>query len=205
MSNRRILSLILVFTAYCAASGCRAHPGSLAIMIVGDVISDIDVKQRWSKLQGQPPSKADEMFGERIETLVGVGGDPREMVVYPVSGDLLGSSRYVVEVSEAKIAALTKTTQNIDGVEDLIKAAGLRKKLEGKSPAECVEEGDLEPPVLVLRNRADGNLVRVYDVRNATNLRGARFCILRFDGRDRCAEVNLVGVGATTNKEPKDG
>jgi hypothetical protein len=44
--------------------------------------------------------------------------------------------------------------------------------------------------------------VFVYDVRNFTNLRGARYCLLRFDSSDKCCDVKLVGVSASTKEEP---
>ena len=31
---------------------------------------------------------------------------------------------------------------------------------------------------------------------------GARYCMLRFDSSDRCEGVTLIGVSATTKKDP---
>ncbi len=56
--------------------------------------------------------------------------------------------------------------------------------------------------MLVMRNLVNGTLVRVYDVRNVTNLRGGRYCVLRFDSSDRCRKINLVGVSASTKSDP---
>ena len=50
--------------------GCRANPANLAMMVVGDAISDSDVKGRESRLIGQRLTAADSMFGARLETLI---------------------------------------------------------------------------------------------------------------------------------------
>ena len=42
-----------------ACGGCRAHPVTLATMVVGDLISDKDVENRQEKLMGQLGSAAD--------------------------------------------------------------------------------------------------------------------------------------------------
>ena len=44
------------------------------------------------------------------------------------------------------------------------------------------------------------NLVRVYDIRGATDLLGAYYCVLSFDGQDRCTEIRLVGVPASAGE-----
>lgn len=185
-----------------AAAGCRAHPISLVTMVVGDAVNDADVKDRRDLLMGKPEAAADSMFGSRLETLVDVDRPGVSLIFYPVEHDLLKSSRYIVEVENGTIAVLTKTKQNIDGVEDLIHNASLEKKLIGKSPAACSAEDDLGVPLRTLRSREKDQLLRVYDVRNWSDFMGARYCVLRFDGRDRCESVALIGVSASTSKDP---
>ena len=185
-----------------AAAGCRAHPGSLVTMLVSDAVNDADVKDRRDLLMGKPETAADSMFGSRLETLVDVDRQGVSMIFYPVKGDLLKSSRYIVEVENGVIVVFAKTKQNIDGVEDLIHNASLEKKLIGKSPAECSQEDDLGAPLRTLRSREKNQLLRVYDVRNWSDFMGARYCVLRFDGRDRCQSVALIGVSASTRKDP---
>lgn len=185
-----------------AGTGCRAHPVSLATMLVGDAISDGDVKDRRDLLIGKPEKAADTMFGARLETLVDTDRQDVSMVFYPVPNDLLKSSRYIVEVEKGVIVVFAKTRQNIDGVEDLIHNASLEKKLIGKTPAECSKEGNLGTPLRTLRSREKRQLLRVYDVRNWSDFQGARYCVLRFDGSDRCQAVALIGVSASTRKDP---
>ena len=185
-----------------AAAGCRAHPISLVTMLVGDAVNDADVKDRRDLLMGKPEKAADSMFGARQETLVDVDRQGVSMIFYPVHGDLLKSSRYIVEVENGVIVVFANTKQNIDGVEDLIHNASLEKKLLGKLPAECSKEDDLGVPLRTLRSREKGQLLRVYDVRNWSDFMGARYCVLRFDGSDRCQSVALIGVSASTRKDP---
>jgi len=185
-----------------AATGCRAHPVSLATMLIGDAVNDADVKDRRDLLVGKPAAAADTMFGTRTETLVDVARQGVSLIFYPVEGDLLKTSRYLVEVEAGVIVVFTKTKQNIDGVEDLVHNANLEKKLIGKGPAECSRDGELGPPLRTLRSREKGQLLRVYDVRHWSDFMGARYCVLRFDAKDRCQSVTLIGVSASTREDP---
>jgi hypothetical protein len=196
-----VLFSVAAFLAL-AAAGCRAHPGSLATMIVGDAINDADVKDRRDKLMGKPETAADGMFGARLETLVDTDRQSVSMVFYPVKGDIFHTSRYIVEVEDGVIVVFAKTKQNIDGVEDMIHNASLEKKLIGKTPAACSQEGKLGAPLRTLRSREKGQLLRVYDVKNWSDFMGARYCVLRFDAGDRCQSVTLIGVSAATKADP---
>jgi hypothetical protein len=204
--SRRVPAGAVIFSVVAflalAAAGCRAHPASLVTMLVGDAINDADVKDRRDLLMGKPEKAADTMFGARQETLVDTDRQGVSMIFYPVQGDILHSSRYVVEVENGVIVVFAKTKQNIDGVEDLIHNANLEKKLIGKAPAECSQEGNLGAPLRTLRSREKGQLLRVYDIRHWTDFQGARYCVLRFDGRDRCQSVALIGVSAATRADP---
>lgn len=180
-------------------AGCRAHPANLAIMLVGDAISDADVQDRAERLLGKPAAAADAMFGERLDTIQAQGS--RFMQVYPVQGDILSQSRYAVEVRDGRVVALTKAKFNADGVEDVIKQADLSKKLLGKNPRQCRIEGRLGRPILKGKSLQTGEDVFVYDVRNWTNLRNARYCVLRFQN-EACRSIKLVGVSASTKEDP---
>ncbi|MCP4251256.1 MAG: hypothetical protein GY778_29825, partial [bacterium] len=167
-----------------------------------DVVADVDLGEREAKLIGHPPGAADEMFGERTDTFIYLSDENRQVLWYAADLDLLSVDRYLVEVSDEAIVALTKTKENIDGAEDVIRSLGLRSKLIGKTPSECQKNEDIGQPVERFRSQKTSDRVFVYDVRNFTNLRGARYCLLRFDGSDTCSEVKLVGVSASTKEEP---
>jgi hypothetical protein len=196
------LVLLGVIFAIFTAGGCRASPMSLAGMVAGDVVNDVDVSNRQDKLVGQPETAADAMFGARLETCDDVQIKGVTMIAYPVKFDVLGTSRYIVETSNGKIAVLSKTKQNLDGAEDVIKSVALKQMVIGKTPTQCQIDGDLGSPLRTLRSRGKNQLLRIYDVRNITNLRGARYCVLRFGAGDLCEAVTLVGVSASTKNEP---
>lgn len=177
-------------------------PGSLAMLIVGDAVNDVDVQDRRSKLIGKPEAEADSMFGKRLETLVDVDRKGISLIFYPVELDLLASSRYIVEVEDGQIVVIAKAKRNIDGLEDVIHGANLERKLIGKTPAECSVAGELGKPLRTLRSLEKGQLLRLYDARHWTDFLGARYCMLRFDGSDRCEGVTLIGVSASTKKDP---
>ncbi|MEK6643224.1 MAG: hypothetical protein AABZ08_04890 [Planctomycetota bacterium] len=199
--NRRI-DLLLCGVLLVSAAGCRLHPVSLASMAIGDAINDSDVKKRQEKLFDQPVTAADEMFGKREETLVYADDAQRELITYPVKGDLLNSQNWAVESRNGKLVALSRVKRNIDGVEDVFKTAAIKPKVMGKSPEDCCKDAELKESLATLRCRETGEVMRVYDVRNWTNSRGARYCVLRFDEKDRCTNVRLLGVSASTTENP---
>lgn len=182
--------------------GCRAHPVSLATLIAGDAINDADVKKRRDKLMGQDEAAADAIFGQRLETLIDAERDNVIVIFYPVKHDLFKKSRYIAELDGGKIVMFAKIKQDIDGIEDLIHDANLEKKLAGKTPAECSTDGELGEPLRTFRSKEKNQLLRVYDIRHWSDFLGARYCILRFDNNDRCEDVALLGVSATTKKDP---
>ena len=50
MYMKRVACLLSVFMLCVMVTGCRAAPASLAVMVVGDVVSDVDIKDRQKKL-----------------------------------------------------------------------------------------------------------------------------------------------------------
>lgn len=200
LAGKVILSGVALLA--CITGGCRAHPGSLVKLMASDAINDADVKSRRSKLIGQDEATADSMFGQRLETLVDVERPSVTLIFYPVKHDLFKKSRYLVELEDGVIVVLARTKLNIDGIEDLIHDANLEKRLTGKTPAQCSQDEDLGTPLRTLRSRETGQLLRVYDIRHWTDFLGARYCLLRFDGNDRCQDVTLIGVSASTKKDP---
>ena len=70
MKSFGIASLSAVLMLVATGAGCRALPVSYAMMVVGDAVSDIDVKNRQEDLVGKTAAAADGMFGQRLATLV---------------------------------------------------------------------------------------------------------------------------------------
>ena len=181
--------------------GCRAHPITLGTMIVGDMINDADVKKRAAILMNQPVAAADEMFGARLETLEDTAA-PRQLVLYPVKMDILKSRHYAVEVVNNTITAVSRMKRNIDGSENVLKKIQLEDKVKGKTPRQCEEAAQFQSPVLIARSKEKREMVHVYDVRNWTNTRGARYCVLRFDQQYVCVGIEMIGVSASTREDP---
>ena len=181
--------------------GCRVHPISLGTMIVGDMVNDGDVKKRAEILMNQPVSAADEMFGDRLETLEDTTAK-RELILYPVKMDLLKSQRYAVEVVNDTIISVSRMKHNIDGSENVLKQMQLEDKVMGKSPRECEKTAEFKSPILIARSKEKEEMVHVYDVRNWTNTRGARYCVLRFDKEYACTGIDMIGVSASTREDP---
>lgn len=179
-----------------AAAGCRAHPASLAITVIGDVVDDRDVKARQTALLGRPVSAADEMFGKRHDTLIDINNDYR-WVIYPEPGEQFAESFYVVEASpDQRVIGLFKCKRNIDGLEDIYKTRELEQKLLGLSPVDCEAAANLSPPVQVFRSEASGVVARIYNARDWTHTRGDRYCLLVFGPNNLCGEVRFIGVTA---------
>jgi hypothetical protein len=202
MNRQTTIVAIVCLVAGIAIGGCRAAPMSLAGMVAGDVVSDVEVKNRQATLLNQPETAADDMFGSRLETCDDVDHKGVTMIAYPVKLDVLGTSHYIVEVRDGRIITLSKTKQNIDGAENVIKAVDLKENVIGKTQNQAQADGELGWPVRTLRSREKGQVLRIYNVKNWTNLRGARYCVLRFGASDRCQDVKLVGVSASTKKDP---
>ena len=62
-----LIGLAVILTAL-TAGGCRAYPSSLAGMVVGDIVSDVDVDSRKSKLLGQPETATTRLLRSQTTT-----------------------------------------------------------------------------------------------------------------------------------------
>ena len=140
-------------------------------------------------------------MGQRIDVYKDTKS-PRQIITYHVKNDVLDQYRWVVEAENDYISALSKARFDPDGGKDLIKKALLKEKTEGKSPQELKEHSTFEKLVLTARRESTGNLVRVYDTSGVLDLLGSNYCVLEFDANDRCTDVRLVGVPASTKKDP---
>jgi hypothetical protein len=175
--------------------GCRANPINLACTAIGSAVDDSYLKKLEPELLGEPPKKADEQFGRRLDTLSVVGGDTR-LLVYLVAGQQ--AARYVVEVEGETIRALYKTERNITGAADAIQADTIKAKVAGRPPDDFPSEVELGEPAMTLHSTRAGGLIRIYDAPDQAGLGKKRYCVLEFDRADRCRDVRLVGLMAGT-------
>jgi hypothetical protein len=194
--RRWAAAFLLLSLAVAGGFACRAHPISLAITLVGDVVDDADIEKRKPLLVGKPSSAADQMFGRRHDTLVEVNTGCK-WIIYPEPGERLAESFYVAEASaQDVITGLFKCKANIDGLEDVEKTRALAPRVYGRTPAEAQAAADLKDPLMVMHSEVSGAIARIYDARNWSHTRGPRYCVLVFGQKDLCEEVRFVGVTA---------
>lgn len=196
----RLASTMLLVAIGAFSSGCISAVG-IGVRLVGKAVDTADVKEREKVLLGAKLSVADEMFGKCVDTLRDLGSD-RTWVVYPVELDLMGKDRYVVEVADEKIVALSRTEKNSDPKRDWPRALIIENKIKGKPLAECAAELEMGDPLLTVRSDATGLLSQIYDARHFKEFGSPDYCILRFDEQELCKGVEFLGIGASTKKEP---
>jgi hypothetical protein len=196
----RLASYMLLTAMGASSSGCITAVG-IGFNLVGKAVDVADVKKREKELLGARLSTADEMFGKRLDTLRDLNSD-RSWVIYPVEIDILGDDRYVVEVAAERIVALSRTEKNSDPKRDLLRVLIIRSKIKGMPRTECAAELDMGSPLLTVRSDATGLLSQIYDARHFKELGSPDYCILRFDEQELCMDVEFLGIGASTRKEP---
>ncbi|GJM26411.1 MAG: hypothetical protein DHS20C16_28260 [Phycisphaerae bacterium] len=197
----RVILLAGVIGIFASLSGCISAVG-VGISLVGRVVDDADVKDHAKVLLGEDISAADERFGERIDVNREVNGS-RAWHIYPVKKlNFLGKDRYVVEVENNKIVAITRAEKTSDPKMDVPRALIIAASVDGKSPTECEEELDLGKPLLTARSDSTGLLSQTYDARIIEELGRPNYCVLRFDENEKCKTVEFLGVGASTKENP---
>ena len=190
--NATVGLVVLVATA----AGCRLHPISLAVSLIGEAVDDRDVQQRKPLLLGKDAAAADEMFGARHDTLVDDATNDK-WLIYGERGERFSESFYVVETSaENRITGLLKCKWNTDGLEDVRKTKHLERIVYGKTPAECEADADLGEPALTMHSESSGAAARFYRVRDLVHTGGAHYCVLVFGRRGLREEVSIIGMTA---------
>ncbi len=183
-------------------SGCIGSGVGMAVNVIGGVIDSADVKEKEKDLLGKPPSAADEMFGERLDTMRQQGGR-RVWAIYDVKGltNPLGKDSYVVEITGGRIRSLSRVETTPDAKIDLPRVALLEEKVTGKSPAQCQQELE-QAPIVTVRSERTGRLRQLYDGRIIKLLKKPYYCILKYDANDLCEDVDFQQVGASTRDDP---
>lgn len=187
--------------ALAVSSGCVSAV-SAGISLVGRVVDDADVKDHAGVLIGQNVTAADERFGKRIDIMREVDG-PRTWHIYPVSNlNFLGKDRYVVEVRNNEVIALTRAETTSDPKTDVPRALIVAAAADGKSPEECQAKLDMGKPLLTARSDETGLISQTYDARLIEAFGRPHYCVLRFDKNQKCNKVEFIGVGASTEDNP---
>jgi hypothetical protein len=197
----RRAGLLVIVAGSMVSTGCNPYStaAKIGIKVVGDVVNDADVSEHSKQLLGQPVAAADAAFGQRIRTLEEIR-TAREMITYPVKDDLLDMYRWSVEAENGSIVAVAKLQRDPGGGKDLAEKLVLKEIVVGKTPQEVQKHKYFQKLVLVLRDRASGDLIRVYDVSLIADFTSAKYCVMRFDASNTCQELWIVGVAASSGE-----
>ena len=195
----RMVAFAFIAAIGAASSGCTTAV-SVGMKLVGKAVDSVDVKEHSEALLGEKAAAADERFGERIDTLREVDGD-RSWQIYPAKVDPLQKDRYVVEVANDKIVAFSRVEENPDPKLDIPRALLMESKVKGKPPAECEKELELGKPLLTVRSDQTNRLRQLYDARLIKEFGSPHYCILRFDDKELCEDLEFIGIGASTKKD----
>jgi hypothetical protein len=184
------------------AAGCTAAV-STGIKLVGAAVDDADVTERKKQLINADPAKADEMFGEPLDAFSDINSN-RAWRVYkvPKDKDPLGKDRYVVEVAKDRIVAVSRVEKNSELKIDLPRAIAIKSDVKGKPISECEALVDHGEPLVTVRSESTGLLTQLYEGRLIKDLGRPHYIVLSFDGQELCTNVEFLGVGASTRKDP---
>jgi len=181
------------------SSGCVSAV-SVGGKWVGSVVDRVDVADLEEKLVGGDVAAADAELGERLDKLNDIHSD-RAWLVYPARSDPLGKDRYVIEIEQNKIVAISRVEKTPDAKFDIPRALILEGKVKGKPISECEALLDMGKPLVTVRRESTGFLNQLYEGR-IIKVGGLHYCILKFDEKDICEGVEFHGVGASTKDKP---
>jgi hypothetical protein len=182
-----------------SAAGCSPYStiAKIGMKVVGDAVNDADVSEKSQQLLNQPVATADTVLGQRLRTFEELRTG-RRLITYPVKDDLLNSYRWAVEAQNGTIVALSKLQNDPGGGQDIAEKLVLKEIVGGKTPEQIQTHEWFKNLVLTLRDVSNRNIIRVYDTSLMPSFMGAKYCLLEFDGANKCQTVRIVGVPAST-------
>lgn len=181
------------------AAGCNS-PAGMVVQVVGKVVDDQKAKKLAEELMGKRAAVADEKFGQPNDVWKSVN-DSREWRVYPVSMDILGNLRYVVQLSHGRIDGIAKVAMDKSGI-DLARSLMLDQKVDGKTPSQCESALDMGPPVVTAKSQNSGLMSQLYNAQLVKGVGSPQYCRLLFDANGRCNECKLIDVSASAGQAP---
>jgi hypothetical protein len=196
---RKTLNAAACALVLAMVTGCNS-PAGMVIQVVGKVVDDQKAKELAEKLMGKPAAAADAEFGQPMAVWKEVSG-ARTWRAYPVSMDILGNQRYVVQLNSGRIAGIAKVAQDKSGI-DLARKLMLAQKVEGKTPSQCQTALDMGPPVITARNEATGLMAQLYNAQLVQGVGSPQYCRLLFDASGHCNECSLIDVSASAGAAP---
>jgi hypothetical protein len=182
-----------------ATVGCVTG-AKIAVQVVGKVVDDAEAKKLGDELIRRDAAAADARLGPPLDVWRNTG-DAREWRVYPVSLDLRGNDRYVVQMSDGKVVGVAKVAIDDSGM-DIARNLLLDQKVTGKTPAECETALAMGPPLVTARSEKTGHMAQLYDAKLVQGVGSPKYCRLLFDASGRCNECKLVDVSASAGQAP---
>ena len=200
-SERNVFALGTMTLLVCISSGCTTAV-KIGVKLVGEVVHEVDVDKKGERLVGQAPEAADRELGEPLDLLREEGGN-RQWRLYSVDMDVFKKFRYVVEVSDNKIQALTKAHLTKSKL-DILRKLSLKDKCEGKSPRECEAILQMGPPILAARSEKSGKLVQLYDSGGIeiAGISEPTYCRLWYDEQEVFEDLEIITATSSTKEEP---
>ncbi len=188
--------------ALCLASfGCSVTPMGMAMHLAGEAVNDVDAREKAKQCVGVTVPEADAKLGAPIDVLADVHST-RTWRSYSVPMDPLKSSRYVAEVNNGRVIALSKVQRYSDAAVYAATLAVLTPKVKGKTSAQCQSNLEMGPPLLTVRSQKTGRLIQLYDARMVKELQAPHYCILRFSRANSCEEIDLVKAYRADGRDP---
>ena len=198
-SRARLVLLPVSFLVFagCSATSVYKKAAKIGLELVGDAVAEDEAQTEFNQIAGRGAADADRRFGQPR----GVFRDDasgREVRVYDAK-DLLGKKRWVVELANGRVDALSQAEVNPDLGKDKAKALMLESALKGKTPEEVRETPVMDKLIFKTQPRSlkrvpSGELVQVYNVTSALDITGSRFLVLGYDAAGRCEAVRYVGT-----------
>ena len=194
------MAVTVVFLAALAVGGCRATPIGATVGLVGFAVDEVDVNEKAEELMGVSTEMADATLGSPMDVFRGER-PPREWRMYAVKYDALGKYRYLVEIRDGKVIALSKVDRSCDLALDTATRAVLDDEVEGYTPEQCEANLEQGPPLLSVKSEATGQLVHIYDASVITEIQRPYYMSLWFGASGTCDEFKMGEVAASTEDE----
>jgi hypothetical protein len=193
--------VFLAMTPILLSNGCNSSkvPYGAAIKVFGTPLDHAQVADLEKKLVGQPVQAAVAELGTPFDVLRDTESS-RQWFIFRIDRNKLGKYRYVVEINNGRVSAVSKV--EIGGVnqQDIPRRYVLRDKVMGKRPQQCRKELGLGPPVLTVRSEKTRRSTELYDARMVKD-RQVYYCLVRYNPSNYCESLEFITVGASTKQE----
>ncbi len=190
---------VVVLTAL-AVGGCRATPIGATVGLVGFAVDEVDVREKSEELMGVSAATADAILGPP-QDIFQSQRPPREWRMYPVKYDALGKYRYLLEMGDGQVIAISKVDRSCDLALDTATRAIVDDEVEGYTPEQCEANLERGPPLLSVRSVGTGQLVQLYDASVITEIQRPYYMSLWFGLDGTCEEIKMGEIAASTEDE----